>query len=100
MSKMLVFMGAINRGLATSPLDLAVTLAALIATVLTIAYTTWTIRRIFFGPTPEHLENVKEAPLTMTVPLIIFSVLSVVAGIYPRVILDPLIQNILALVQG
>jgi len=100
MSKMLVFIGAINRGLATSPLDLAVTLAALIATVLTIAYATWTIRRIFFGPTPEHLETVKEAPLTMTVPLIIFSVLSVVAGIYPRVILDPLIQIIQALVQG
>jgi len=100
MSKMLVFIGAINRGLATSPLDLAVTLAALIATALTIGYTTWTIRRIFFGPTPEHLETVKEAPFTMTVPLIILCVLSVVAGIYPRVILDPLIQIIQALVQG
>ncbi len=99
-SKMLVFMGAINRGLATSPLDLAVTLAALISTALTIGYTTWTIRRIFFGPTPEHLENVKEAPLTMTIPLIIISILSVVAGIYPKVILDPLFQIIQALVQG
>jgi NADH-quinone oxidoreductase subunit M len=99
-SKSLVFMGAINRGLATSTIDLAVTLAALVSTALTIGYTTWTIRRIFFGPTPEHLENVKEAPLTMTVPLIIISVLSVVAGIYPKVILDPLFQIIQALVQG
>jgi NADH-quinone oxidoreductase subunit M len=99
-SKSLVFMGSINRGLANSTIDLAVTLAALVSTALTIGYTTWTIRRIFFGPTPEHLENVTEAPLTMTVPLIIISVLSVVAGIYPKVILDLLFQIIKALVQG
>jgi len=99
-SKMMVFMGAINRGLVTSPLDLAVTFAALISTALTIGYTTWTIRRIFFGPTPEHLNNVKEAPITMTAPLIIISVLSVVLGIYPKVILDPLIQIVQVLVPG
>ncbi|MDP6457804.1 MAG: NADH-quinone oxidoreductase subunit M [Candidatus Bathyarchaeota archaeon] len=99
-SKMMVFMGAINRGLVTSPLDLAVTFAALISTALTIGYTTWTIRRIFFGPTPEHLNNVKEAPITMTAPLIIISVLSVVLGIYPKFILDPLIQIVQVLVPG
>jgi len=99
MSKMLVFMGAFSQGLQTSWFELAVALAALISTALTIGYTFLTIRRIFFGPTPNHLQNVKEAPAMMTIPLIIFSVLSIVAGIYPRVILEPLMKIIHGLIN-
>jgi len=99
MSKMLVFMGAFSQGLQTSWFELAVALAALISTALTIGYTFFTIRRIFFGPTPNHLQNVKEAPAMMTIPLIIFSVLSIVAGIYPRVILEPLMKIIHGLIN-
>jgi len=99
MSKMLVFMGVFSQGLQTSWFELAVALAALISTALTIGYTFFTIRRIFFGPTPDHLQDVKEAPVMMTIPLIIFSVLSIVAGIYPRVILEPLMKIIHGLIN-
>lgn len=93
-SKLFVFMGALSRGLYTSSFEVAVALAALISTVLTIAYAFWTIRRIFYGPLPEHLQYVMEAPRMMTVPLIILSILSVMAGILPSVILDPLFKTI------
>ena len=98
-SKFLVFSGAFDRGLHMSWLELGVSLAALISTALTIAYTLWTVRRIFFGPTPEHLKEVREAPARMTIPLIIFSILSIVIGIYPRFILDPLMKTILELLE-
>jgi hypothetical protein len=35
----------------------------------------------------------------MTIPLIIFSILSIVIGIYPRFILDPLMKTILELLE-
>ncbi|MEM2893681.1 MAG: NADH-quinone oxidoreductase subunit M [Candidatus Bathyarchaeia archaeon] len=99
-SKLLVFSGAFERGLQSSWLELSISLAALISTALTIAYTLWTVRRIFFGPTPEHLRDVKEAPAKMTIPLIIFSVLSIIIGIYPRFILDPMMRTVLELLEG
>jgi NADH-quinone oxidoreductase subunit M len=98
-SKSLVFMGVFRQGLQTSWFELAVALAALISTALTIGYTFLTIRRIFFGPIPEHLQNVKEAPATMTIPLIIFSILSILAGIYPRIILEPLMNIIQGMIH-
>lgn len=99
LSKLLVFMGAFGGVSQTSTFEVVVTLATLIATVLTVAYALWTIRRIFYGPTPEHLQNVKEAPAMMIIPLIILSILSVLTGIYPRVMVDPLLQTIRELVH-
>ena len=57
-----------------------------------MGYTMWTMRRIFYGPLPEHLEEVKEADLYMTIPMILLCALSIILGIYPRPILDPLLQ--------
>jgi NADH-quinone oxidoreductase subunit M len=97
-SKLLVFTGVLKQGLHAS-LGLIVALAALIATVLTIAYALWTVRRIFYGPLSEHLKNVKEAPPIMTIPLIILNALSIVVGIYPGVILNPLLHAIHQLIH-
>jgi len=41
------------------------------------------MRRMFFGPLPAELANVKEAPLIMTAPLIALAALSIVLGLYP-----------------
>ena len=41
------------------------------------------MRRMFFGALPAELSHVKEAPLTMTVPLLVLAALSIVIGIYP-----------------
>src|SRR5208283_3502840 len=46
-----------------------VAVAGLATTILTVAYTFWPMRRMFFGPLPSNLQDVKEAPITMTAPL-------------------------------
>ena len=74
----------------------------LIATLLTVAYTFWPVRRMFFGALPAELSQVKEAPLTMTVPLLFLAGLSIVIGIYPDLIFHYLYQyaKMLALTLG
>jgi NADH-quinone oxidoreductase subunit M len=99
LSKFLVFTGVFGGASNTSFFESVVALAALMATALTVAYSLWAIRRIFYGPLPENLKNVKEAPFIMTIPLIILSVLSVILGLVPQVILDPILQTVQELVQ-
>ena len=66
---------------------LIIAVIAVFATFLTAVYTFWPAIRIFFGPLSPSMEKVKEAPLTMTVPLCILAVLSVLIGLFPDIIL-------------
>jgi len=61
-----------------------------VATALTAGYSLWTLRRIFFGPTNEHTATVTEAPLTVTIPLIVLSIVTILLGIYPEPVLGGL----------
>ena len=80
----LLFEGVFARGIAVGVgWNLFIAFGGLAATVLTVAYTFWPIRKMFFGPLPEELRNVKEAPLIMTLPLLFLAILSIVIGIYP-----------------
>ena len=65
----------------------ALAFLGIIATLLTVGYTFWPVKRIFFGPLASGLEEVKEAPLTMTLPLLSVVVVSIVIGIYPDAVL-------------
>jgi len=60
-----------------------VAVAGLATTILTVAYTFWPMRRMFFGPLPANLQEVKEAPITMTAPLMALVAISLLIGIYP-----------------
>ncbi|MBE0633281.1 formate hydrogenlyase, partial [Candidatus Bathyarchaeota archaeon] len=91
-SKLMIFMGAFGPGAHAISADFMLALVAILSTALTVGYTMWTMRRIFYGPLPDHLENVKEANLYMTIPMLLLCFLSIVLGIYPRPILDPLLK--------
>jgi NADH-quinone oxidoreductase subunit M len=82
----LLFTGVFQQGL-TSTVYLIIAVIAVFATFLTAVYTFWPAIRIFFGPLSPSMEKVKEAPLTMTVPLCILAVLSVLIGLFPEIIL-------------
>jgi len=84
-----MFAGIFSRG-ASGASYLAVALLGLIATLLTVAYTFWPIRRIFFGALPPTLDDVKEAPLSMTLPLLAVVVVAVLIGIYPDLVFKTL----------
>jgi NADH-quinone oxidoreductase subunit M len=90
-----VFTNAIQSG---SILHLIIAIAAIFASVLTMGYGLWTIRRVFFGPLPEHLEDVKDPPLLMAIPLILLVLTTVIIGIYPSIVTDILIPAVSRLI--
>jgi NADH-quinone oxidoreductase subunit M len=92
-----VFSQAVSKG---SSLDLIVAIVGILATVLTAVYGLWTVRRVFFGPLPDHLAEVRDPPLTVVVPLLVLAVLTVAIGIYPSPVLDALAPAISSLLGG
>jgi NADH:ubiquinone oxidoreductase subunit 5 (subunit L)/multisubunit Na+/H+ antiporter MnhA subunit len=96
-SKLMIFSGVFNSALRVSPEAVAIAVVAITMTVLTVGYSLWTVRRIFFGPLPEGLKEVKEAPPSMTIPLLILAILAILGGIYPRLVMDYLFPYLLAL---
>ena len=77
-------------GLLDSPAAVAVALGGLGAILLTVAYSFGAARRIFFGPLPDALDrpDIRDPGWTMTVPLFAVAALSIVLGLYPRIVMD------------
>ena len=59
----IMFVGIFFQGAYGVTTNLVIAVLGIIATALTVAYTFWPVRRIFFGPLPAHLQSVTEAPL-------------------------------------
>ena len=81
-----------------STASLLVAGGSIIATILTTCYGLWTIQKIFFGPRPEYLEDVKEAPLAATLPMLALIALTILLGLFPSAVIDslsPVISSIL-----
>jgi NADH-quinone oxidoreductase subunit M len=70
----------------------------LVATVITMAYVLWMIKRVFFGKLPENLEKTKEANWYVTGPMMVLAGFSVVIGIYPDVFFNQIIPFMKGLV--
>jgi NADH-quinone oxidoreductase subunit M len=86
-SEFLIFAGSFNAALTTdSMLRLVISVLAVISTALTAGYSLWAIKRIFFGKLPAELEHVKDPPWTVTVPLMVLGITSLVIGIYPDIV--------------
>jgi NADH-quinone oxidoreductase subunit M len=94
MSKFMIFSGVFNSALTNSPSQVIIAVVAIVMTVLTVGYSLWTVRRIFFGPLPERLKDVKEASPVMTVPLLVFAIIAIVVGVYPKLVTDYLLPLI------
>ena len=82
----IMFAGIFSQGATGSSTYLLVAILGLIATLFTVAYTFWPIKKIFFGQLSSGLEGVKDAPLTMTLPLLAIVVASILIGIYPDIV--------------
>jgi len=70
------------------------TILAVSSSILSAAYMLRFFWRVFLGPHPEELEDVKESPRSMTIPMIILGVLIVIFGIFPSLVLDYLVPAI------
>jgi NADH-quinone oxidoreductase subunit M len=80
----LMFAGIFSLGVNGAQVNLAVAFLGIIATLLTVGYTLWPLRRIFFGKLPEGLQSVHEAPWVMIAPLLALAVISLLIGVYPE----------------
>jgi len=96
-SEFFLFQGGFIR--ATSPMSdyrLIIAILGIVATALTAGYSLLALRKIFFGPGNSNMAEVKEAPWTITVPLIVLSVVTVALGIYP----EPVIGRFMAIAKS
>jgi len=92
LSEFFLFQGGFIRAADTASLyRIIIAVLGVIATALTAGYSLWTLRRVFFGPTNATTSGVKEAPWTVTAPLIVLSIVTIALGIYPQPVLGPLL---------
>jgi len=100
-SEFLIFAGSFNEALTVdSTLRLAVSVLAVISTALTAGYSLWTVKRVFFGALPNDLNEVAEAPLTVTVPLLVLAATSLIIGIYPDFVERMLLPTVKGILGG
>lgn len=91
------FAGAAERGDFTK---LVISGLALLATPLTAGYSLWSMKRIFFGRLPENLRDVREAPLMVTIPLLILAAVGLLIGVYPTLFTERLFPAVKTLLGG
>ncbi len=86
----IMFTGIFQRGVLDGPFVIAVALGGGLTIMLTVAYTFRAARQIFFGPLGPALEAhpPSDPSWTMTVPLAIVALVSIVMGMFPRLVMD------------
>jgi len=79
---------------------LSIAILGILSTLLTAVYTFWAAKRIFFGPLKPELANkpeIRDPPLTMSVPLLILAVISFIIALYPKPLLE-LFHSVIGLI--
>ncbi|MFO7836356.1 MAG: complex I subunit 5 family protein [Candidatus Thorarchaeota archaeon] len=84
----IMFMGIFEYGItAGSLLDIVIPIAGIFITFISTVYTFWPVMRIFFGPLPESMKDVREAPLQMIIPTAVLALISLLIGVYPELVM-------------
>ncbi|MCK4475623.1 MAG: hypothetical protein KAU16_02755 [Methanophagales archaeon] len=94
-----LFTGIFKFGVHANPVGLIIAILGISAVILTIVYTFTAAKRIFFGPLKPELANnskIRDPPLSMSLPLLILAVISIVMGVYPKPLLD-LLHSVIGL---
>ena len=97
-SEFLIFAGSFQMAFKLdSMLRIALAFLGVVSTAITAGYSLWAVKRIFFGKLPDELSGVNEAPLTITLPLLVLSAISVIIGIFPDIIEGLLLPTVKAI---
>jgi NADH-quinone oxidoreductase subunit M len=100
-SEFLIFAGSFHEAFQLgSMLRVMLSFLAVLSTVLTAGYSLWAVRRIFFGQLPAELDAVRDPPLTMIIPMLVLSVISILIGIFPDIIEHSLLPAVKMIVGG
>src|SRR5438105_1305430 len=99
LSEFFLFQGGFVRATDTaSEYRLVIAALGIIATALTAGYSLMAMKKIFFGAPNSDTSYVKEAPCTITLPLIALSIVTIILGFYPEPILGRLLSAARAIV--
>src|SRR5919108_1831049 len=91
-SEFLLFQGGfLSATSAFSDYRIIVAVLGIVATALTAGYSLLALRKIFFGPASPSSATIREAPFSITAPLIVLSIVTIVLGIYPTPVISRLI---------
>jgi len=94
-SEIMIFLGAFKASLiGKSLVGIIIAILALLGTMVTAAYSLWTIKRVFFGQLPDGLKDVTEPPMAVTAPLMVLAALTVLLGVYPEFIVGLLVPYV------
>ena len=81
-SEWMIFLGVVEAGY------LPVALIGMLSTALTMGYYLWAVRRMFFQELRHGLEEVRESPPTMIIPILVDAALIILIGVYPQIVLQ------------
>jgi NADH-quinone oxidoreductase subunit M len=95
-SEWMMFLGGFQAaipvpGMGVNIIYLILAILAASSSILSAAYMLRFFWRVFLGPHPEALEEVKESPRSMTIPMIALGILIVIFGIFPSLALDVIV---------
>ena len=86
-SKWMIYQATYQKAVESNNIGfLAVTIIALITSVLTLASFVKVTQSVFFGQLPKEYENVKEVPFGMRLAMGILAALCVITGLFPRLV--------------
>jgi len=91
------FQAAVEGAAVTSWPFFIISILAVSSSILSAGYMLRFFWKVFLGPHPDELEEVKESSNSMTIPMIILGILIVIFGIFPGLALDvivPAVQGI------
>lgn len=92
-SKWLIYQATYEKAAESGNFGFAiVTVIEVVVSVMTLASFIKVSQSVFFGELPPELENVKEAPLSMRIPMWIMAVLCIITGVLPGQVYSLLIQ--------
>jgi len=92
-SKWLIYQATYERASQTGNFGFAlVTVIAVVVSVMTLASFIKVTQSVFFGELPAEFNNVKEAPVSMRIPMWIMAILCIVTGVLPSQVYQYLIR--------
>jgi len=81
-SEWMIFSGGLAAG------KVAFAFIGVASTMITAGYLLWFAWRVFFGPVPKSLKNVKESPPLLLVSIIVLASASIILGVWPGIFLE------------
>lgn len=96
-SEWLIFGGGLQLGSGVGSVAnwwLVLSILAVISTVITASYALWTMKRVFFGQLPDALSTVREGSAYMLGPIIFLAAITILLGVVPGLVDNPLFATI------